>query len=355
MASEGTVLDIAGEDFLLDGLPTYAGRIWRGQRVEGLLLNSRMIQGIFDDANPGTRPNWEYPDGPWDPERNTRAFVKAMPEWRAHGLLSFTVGLQGGSPFGYSKEQPWENSAFAQDGTLRPAYFNRLGRILAEADRLGMAPIVSLFYFGQIRRFGSSAAVLRALDGAVEWLIRTGYRNLLIEVANEVDHPAYATFPELASDRVGEFIRRVQQRSAGRVANRARRLLVGTSLLGGHLPGDDLLETSDVILLHGNGVREPSRLAAMVREVRTDAAYRGQPIVFNEDDHFDFEEPENHFLAALGEHASWGYFDYRLPGEMAFDEGYQSMPCNWGISSARKRAFFRLLAEVTGAGSPARG
>jgi len=30
------------------------------------------------------------------------------------------------------------------------------------------------------------------------------------------------------------------------------------------------------------------------------------------------------------------------------DEGYQSMPANWGISSARKRGFFNLLREMTG-------
>jgi hypothetical protein len=32
-----------------------------------------------------------------------------------------------------------------------------------------------------------------------------------------------------------------------------------------------------------------------------------------------------------------------------FDDGYQSVPVNWGISSARKRAFFDLLRQITGA------
>jgi hypothetical protein len=31
-----------------------------------------------------------------------------------------------------------------------------------------------------------------------------------------------------------------------------------------------------------------------------------------------------------------------------FDEGYQSVPVNWGISSARKRGFFELLEDMTG-------
>jgi hypothetical protein len=31
-----------------------------------------------------------------------------------------------------------------------------------------------------------------------------------------------------------------------------------------------------------------------------------------------------------------------------FDEGCHSVPVNWGLSSERKRGFFRLLAEITG-------
>jgi hypothetical protein len=40
-------------------------------------------------------------------------------------------------------------------------------------------------------------------------------------------------------------------------------------------------------------------------------------------------------------------FDFRMKGE-GFEEGYQSVPVNWGISSARKRGFFNLVAEMTG-------
>ena len=31
-----------------------------------------------------------------------------------------------------------------------------------------------------------------------------------------------------------------------------------------------------------------------------------------------------------------------------FDDGYQSVPTNWGISSPRKKAFFERLKEITG-------
>ena len=148
--------------------PTYAGRTWRGHSIEGLLLNSRMVQGIFDDLNPMTRRFWVYPDtGVWDSERNTREFLAAMPAWRSHGLLAFTINLQGGSPQGYTHgRQPWYNSALDEQGKLRPAYMARLERILDRADELGMVVILGIFYFGQDERLADEAAVIHGLDSA---------------------------------------------------------------------------------------------------------------------------------------------------------------------------------------------
>src|SRR5262249_34840866 len=155
---------IQDDAFWINGRPTYPERTWQGKKVEGLLFNARLVQGIFDDLNPQTRTQWAYPDtGRWDPERNTREFVAAMPEWRRHGLLAFTLNLQGGSPQGYSKEQPWHNSALTQTGELRPDYMQRLERILNKADDLGMGVILGVFYFGQDGRLEDEAAVVKAL------------------------------------------------------------------------------------------------------------------------------------------------------------------------------------------------
>ena len=52
-------------------------------------------------------------------------------------------------------------------------------------------------------------------------------------------------------------------------------------------------------------------------------------------------------MAAVSEGASWGLFDYRLPGEGP-ECGFQSVPVDWRINAPRKRAFFNLLAEMTG-------
>jgi hypothetical protein len=337
-----TAVTITGDEFHLNGRPTYEGRRWNGHRIQGLLMNSRMVQGIFDDRNPETVSRWAYPDtGRWDPDRNTREFVAAMPEWRRHGLLGFTINLQGGSPTGYSTDQPWHNSAIEADGSLRADYLVRLERILDRADELGMAVILGIFYFGQDQRLTDEAAVVRAVDNTTTWILDRGWRHVLIEINNECnvryDHAI------LRPERVHELIERLKRTSRG-----GRRLLVSTSYGGGTIPGANVVAASDFLLLHGNGVADPNRIADMVRRTRQVPGYRPMPIVFNEDDHFDFEKPLNNFTAAVGEYASWGYFDYRMKGE-GFDEGYQSVPVNWGLSSARKRGVFTLMREITGA------
>jgi hypothetical protein len=338
-----TTVAIKGDGFLINGKPTYAGRSWKGHSIEGLLFNSRMVQGIFDDANPETVSGWAYPDThKWDADRNTNEFIAAMSEWRRHGLLAFTINLQGGSPEGYSKSQPWVNSAFTEDGTLEPAYMARLERIVNRADELGMVVIVGYFYAAQAARLRDEAAVVRATDNATEFLLHHGWRNVMVEINNECDIGFRHEI--LRPERVAELISRVQSKQ-----DNGRRLLVGTSFKGAAIPNEPVVRASDFLLLHGNGVSEPEKIVDMVRKTRAVPGYTAKPILFNEDDHFNFDQPENNMTAAIREHASWGYFDYRMKGE-SFDDGYQSIPANWGISSTRKRGFFNLLSEVTGAG-----
>ena len=334
-----TSVSIVGDDFYINGRPTYENRRWNGRRIEGLLLNSRMVQGVFDDRNAQTVSRWAYPDtGKWDAERNTREFLAAMPEWRQHGLLAFTINLQGGSPEGYSKEQPWHNSAIESDGSLRPDAMSRLERILNRADELGLAVILGYFYFGQDERIADETSVMRAVDNLTGWLFDRGYRNVLVEINNECnvryDHAV------LRPDRVHELIEHVRD-----ISRDGRHLLVGTSYGGGTIPKENVARVSDFLLVHGNGVSAPNRISEMVRQTKKVSGYRGQPILFNEDDHFDFDKPANNFVAAVGEHASWGYFD---PGKNDYRDGYQSPPVNWGLNTERKKAFFKLVSEISG-------
>lgn len=335
-----TDVSIVGDAFYINGQPTYKGRYYKDYKIEGLLLNSRMVQGIFDDRNPETVSRWAYPDtGIWDPERNIREFIAAMPQWREHGLLALTINFQGGSPEGYSKEQPWHNSAFGSDGSLRQDYLRRLERIIDQADELGMVVILGYFYFGQDEHLADEAVVLGATDNATNWIFEQGYTNVLVEVNNECNVRRYE-HDILKPDRVHELIERVKSTTYN-----GRRLLVGTSYGGGAVPLENVVRSSDFLLMHGNGVKDPNRIAEMVRQARAVPGYLPMPILFNEDDHFDFDKPWNNFMAAVSEYASWGYFD---PGRNNYNDGYQSPPVQWEINTELKRAFFEKVREVTG-------
>jgi hypothetical protein len=143
-----------------------------------------------------------------------------------------------------------------------------------------------------------------------------------------------------------------------------RRLWTGSSAAGDDcLPTERWLESEDVTFPHGNGCT-PAQLAAKLRRLRTMAPVRRRPrpIVVNEDSVF----VEN-LEAAAGEGCSWGYYDqgygsgYRdridwtaQPREDRVEElsGFQTVPVNWSINTAHKRAFFARLKTITSGGEP---
>ncbi len=338
--SRKTEVSIKGDQFYINGELTYKGRYWQGNKIEGLLFNSRMVQGIFDDANPETRKDFVYPDTKeWDPERNTNEFVTAMPEWRKYGLLAFTLNLQGGSPVGYGTV-PCLNSAFDEKGNLKAPYIKRLVKILNKADELGMVVILGYFYFGQDQHFENEQAIINATDNITNWLLNKGYKNVLIEINNECN--VRYDYKMLQPELVHELIQRVQS-----ISKDGFRLLVSTSYGGGTLPMPNVVKSADFILLHGNGMNNPSQVSELVKKTRDVEGYTPKPILFNEDDHFNFEADTSNFVSAIREYASWGYFDYRMKDE-GFEAGYQSVPVDWGINSGRKRGFFNKVKEITG-------
>jgi hypothetical protein len=217
----------------------------------------------------------------------------------------------------------------------------RLEKILDKANEIGMIPIVGLFYFGQDQNLKDEEAVKKAITSAINWILGKGYKNVLIEIANECNNRSY--------DR--EIIKEANVHKlinlAKSITKNGRRLLVATSFNGNTIPPPNVVEVSDFILIHGNGVNDPARITEMVGLVRALPEYRSMPIVFNEDDHFDFDQPINNMFAAFRAHASWGYFDFRMEGE-GFENGFQSVPVDWGITSKRKKAFFDKLKEITG-------
>jgi hypothetical protein len=107
------------------------------------------------------------------------------------------------------------------------------------------------------------------------------------------------------------------------------------------------VRAADFLLIHGNGVSDPKRIAEMVLQTRAVPGYTPKPILFNEDDHYDFDKPENNFTAAVGTYASWGLYDQ---GTNNYHDGFQSLPVNWKINTERKEGFFRLVSEIAADG-----
>ena len=319
-AGPTTVVSIDGTSWQINGRPTHAG-----SRAEGLLPNARMIQGVFDDANAGTRANWAYPDTTaWDPARNTREFVGNMSAWKDAGLLAFTVGLQGGSPHCYGNAG-WTVSAFdARTGALDPAWAARLLLILRKADRLGMVVIVQFFYSFQYMKL-SEAAQTAAVAQIAGFLLSTGLLNFVIDAFNERCDAEDAA-------RITEIHRLAAAHDP------PRKLLVASSCPGGqHTPAPEVVAVSDFVLIHGNG-EQPAGISQLVGKVRAMESWRARPmpIVFNEDDHGNLLTPSpmgSNLEAAIAANTSWGFLcccDGKVQGD--YSTGYQCPPVDWRIA-----------------------
>eukprot|EP01079_Euglenida_sp_SAG-EU17-18_P003030 gene3030-3586_t len=322
--TEGTNVTIVGTQWHVDGRVSYEGH----PEVEGLLFNSRLIQGptglngaryashchfvadylgIFDDENETTREYWRYPDTKawmllaptrglmilvakslengglvWDPDRNTQEFVGNMSSWKSSGLMAFTVGMQGGSPHCYGNEQ-WVVSAFMPNGTVKTAWLGRLRRVLDKADELGMVPIVQFFYHTQFQNLLPGASEV-AIQQATEWLLGTGLKGFVVEVFNE-----------MCNDESAAMIQQVHNVSSAA----GHRLLVSASCGGGGIPPASVVSEADFVLVHGNGqVYHTPRprtlfctahyLFANHESAQSPDGISRMPIVFNEDDHGNF-------------------------------------------------------------------
>lgn len=334
-----TKISIQGTDFYINDRITYEGRIHNGRRIEGLLLNSRMVQAIFDDENPETQTHWQYPDTQnWDPERNTNEFCASLPIYQGYGLMAFTVGLQGGGPIYHPDVYDnYRNSAFEWDGSLKPAYFQRLKRILSTADDLGLVVIVNYFYWQQNRHFRDDRAIKNATSLATEWILENGFRNVLVDINNEITKGDHI----LQSEGIHQLVDVIQNT---RINNSG--LLVGTSVHPhNYFSGGIWPKMVDFFLPHGND-SPPNKLRTELRQLKSWEIYavNPRPILINEDS-VDVRNLE----VAIDEGASWGYYSQGYGSknkdkrwdwtvnqrERSYEHlsGYQTPPINWGINT----------------------
>lgn len=294
-----TIVEIKGNQFYINGKPTYPGRYWNNSKIEGLLINSRMVQGIFDDLNSENMNSFAYQDTKkWNADRNTNEFVANMSLWNSYGLNSFTINMQGGSPSGYGASK-CINSGFNKDGSLNSAYLNRLDKVLKEAERLNMVVILGLFYFGQDQYLTDEKAIISAIKNMVDWLFQKNYRNILIEITNETIDNGTNNHSILLPNRIHELIDLVRS-----MKYNGYHFLASTSLGGTVVLTSNVIKSSDFILLHGNGADKPDMIHSLIDDTKKVDGYREMPIVNNEDDHFDFEKDTNNFTVSVRNYVS---------------------------------------------------
>jgi hypothetical protein len=349
-----TKITIENTDYFINDKITYKGRYHQGRRIEGLLLNSRMVQAIFDDENPKTQCSWRYPDTKkWDPNRNTDEFCDALKTYKDHGLLAVTVGLQGGGPI-YSPEiyDHYINSAFHWDGSLKSSYFQRLSNILSTTDQLGMIVILNYFYWQQNRHFIDESAIKNAARLTTEWILEQGYQNILIDINNEVQ-PGEGILQSKGIHKLIDIIKNT--------TINGRRLLVGTSIHPhNHFAAGKWSKYVDFFLPHGNN-SPPDKLRKELQYLKTWEPYTAnpRPILINED-----SVDVRNLDVAVEEGASWGFYaqgygsyykdnrwDWTIhKREPNFDylSGFQTPPVNWRINTDLKKIFFERVREITG-------
>ncbi|MFI3170709.1 MAG: hypothetical protein R3Y06_12270 [Faecalibacterium sp.] len=316
-----TKLTIDGEKFRINSALTYSELPTCKEKYHGMLMNSRMIQGIFDSKN---RAQFDRFGKTFDPDTNTDDLIAALPAWYAKGLRGITVGMQGGGACFTVRGHALENNPYSADGTVvDPAYLDRLDRLITACDALGMVVIVSYFYCHNIQHLNGAQAVLNATKAMSLFLEEKGYTNVIIEIANEYELMQYGAFP---------IIREAQ----GMVAlielakTYAPNIPVGCSLSGGQINAE-VCAASDVVLIHGNG-QSRGKLYNLIRKAHEFAP--GRPVVINEDSQAIGQ------LAVCAELAtSWGYYNNMTK---------QEPPCDWGITKGEDTYFAWRMADMLG-------
>ncbi len=319
-----TSYEIKGQDIYINGKITYSELKSCPKNMHGLLFNARFIQGIFDNKNPKTQDTYNRFGRNFDPETNTDEMINSLQEWYDAGLRAITLGLQGGGPC--FTEEWWasvETKSFSKDGkTFDPAWKKRLEKVLKACDEMGMLVIVSILYQAQANYFDDGVAIVEAVKTASKLLSELNYTNVIIEVANEMEVGNFSKIPTVSNpDCMAHLIDLAKEYSNNKFA-------VGCSG-GGGVAYKSVVEHSDIVLVHGNGLSRESYYKFLVRarEMAPD-----KPIVCNEDSQM-FPMLD----LCRQTHTSWGYYNNMTK---------QEPPVSWGITRGEDEYFAKRLTML---------
>lgn len=316
-----TKMEIVGDKFYINGNLTYSEI--PDCMYQGLLMNARFIQAIYDDKNGLER--YQRFGRKFDPEKNTDEMIASLPGWYDAGLRGFTVGVQGGGPCFSLPLESIDNNPYGIDGKeIDAKYLQRLKKVIDAADDLGMVVIVSLFYGVQSRYLKDDDAVESATHEICRWLAEQEYQNVIIEIANEHNTGAYECHKVLHQENGILRLMEIAKKESGGMP-------VGCSGTGGYF-SERIAQASDVILIHGNEVTR-NQFYNIIRKAKEIKPAR--PIVTNED-----SQALSQMGVTFKTGVSWGYYNNMTK---------QEPPVDWGITKGEDRFFaLRMNEYLTG-------
>ncbi|MBM3740417.1 MAG: hypothetical protein FJW39_32080 [Acidobacteria bacterium] len=295
---------------------TYTGPEFRPEAA-GRLMNLRVAQAVTHDE-------WLTEEA-FDPESNTSRAIAALDTYKAHGILSISVSLQGANQ-AYertpgikrvrdAKAGPGKGalmSAYRPDGSIKPEWLRRTLRLARELDRRGMILNLMYFYAHQDEVFENTAAIRRAVSDTTDWIIANNLRNVIIEIANEHDingwdHGLYI------HNEMGSLITLARSRFEARKA--AFRLPITASTGGKMAIYDGVRQHGDITAIHGNN-KTPEVKRSRTAGLHADPSMPG-PILMNEDDNgrettlANLKRELDSCDAVFQAGGSWGYMPWR--------------------------------------------
>jgi hypothetical protein len=285
-----TIIAIKGDQWYINGR-----QINEGTPAEGLLMNVRMVNAVFEDRSGQLSKVLDF-----DPLANTRYFLSKIPAYASLGVNAFTVSLQGGNP-GYEGAI---NTAFNPDGSLREDYLQRIEKVIRACDSSGMVVNLSLFYQRQHSYPGELSgkeSILNAMENTVQWITQKGFTNVILEVSNEYRHWGFRSWQDgdwlISEEGQAELIRLARRVNPG--------LLVSTSGMGDGKFPESLAREADFILIHFNHT-ELDDYESSINELKK----YGKPIVCNEDEKTGREAATAQALA-VKYGCGWGFMYLR--------------------------------------------
>ncbi len=317
-----TVLSISEDKFLINGELVYSEIKNCPKKYHGLLMNSRMIQGVFDDKEDVAR--FDRYGKKFDAQTNTDELIDALPTWYSYGMRAITVGLQGGGPCFSIDNYTIKNNPYSSDGnTIDPVYLDRMKKIIDAADEIGMVVIVSYLYGAQSRFIKDDISIMNAVKTASNWLRDNKFTNVIIEVANEHDVPQFNNHPIVFTDEGVAVLIEIAKRESGGIP-------VGCSGMGANFD-PKIADASDVMIIHGNGKTRQRYLEYVDKHKAVNKPKR--PILCNED-----SQAISNMITSMREGVSWGYYNNMTK---------QEPPVYWGVTKGEDEFYaIRMALEL---------